>query len=294
MTIRSPGKEYPELAMNTTDLKEVLADGIAQPSPDAVETMRRTILLVEDNPINQKVACKVLEKHGYRVISAYNGREALEILENDVFDLILMDVQMPEMDGVETTRAIRQGAVSLCRPSVPIIALTAHSSMGDRERFFAAGVNDYVAKPFQVNELLAKVVRYCTLAPDRKADAAPQLPVISLTEVIGRFDGDRELIGELWETFKETAPGQVVNALHALGSGDLQTVAREAHSLKGAAANIGAVCFESAARDLHLAASGNHEERARRCGARLKDDLCRLLAEIDLHLASDSFKTGVK
>ncbi len=272
------------------------------PPPAAAPSLRlpvktaagKAILLVEDDPINQKVVCKVLEKHGYLVISADNGRQALAILEKRSFDLILMDMQMPELNGVETTRVIRAGGVGRCRPGVPIIALTAHSGMVDRERFFAAGVNDYIAKPFQINDLLDKVGRYCAKRPGKEDDGPDQLPVLHLPEVLERFAADRELITECWEAFRNTAPAQVASAMRALGRGDLERAAGEAHALKGAAGNIGAICFENMAHGLQLAAADNDNDRARRCGARLKDELCRLLAEIDLHLASDSFRTGVK
>jgi CheY-like chemotaxis protein len=118
------------------------------------------ILLVEDNPINQKVACCMLQKNGHTVVTANNGREALVTLASCEFDAVLMDVQMPEMDGLEATAAIRAGEQGTSR-HVPILALTAHALIGDRERCLRAGMDGYIAKPVQSAQLmqaLAEVV----------------------------------------------------------------------------------------------------------------------------------------
>jgi two-component system, sensor histidine kinase and response regulator len=112
------------------------------------------VLLVEDNLINQKVASRMLEKNGHNVITANNGREALDILGEREFDAVLMDVQMPEMDGLETTAAIRASERGTDR-HLPIVAFTAHALMGDRERCLDAGMDVYLSKPVQnVSQLL--------------------------------------------------------------------------------------------------------------------------------------------
>jgi two-component system CheB/CheR fusion protein len=114
------------------------------------------ILLAEDNLINQKVACRLLERQGHQVVIACNGREALSILERELFDLALIDVQMPEVDGLETARVIRarerNGAVHL-----PLIAVTAHAMNGDRERCLEAGMDGYLTKPIQMEQLFAAI-----------------------------------------------------------------------------------------------------------------------------------------
>jgi CheY-like chemotaxis protein len=131
----------------------------AVPACAAPEGGRRLrVLLAEDNPVNQKLAVRLLEKQGHAVVVAGTGREALAALEGGSFDVVLMDVQMPEMDGLETTAAIRareqQGA-----PHVPIIGLTAHAMKGDRERCIEAGMDDYVSKPIQPQDLYATIAR---------------------------------------------------------------------------------------------------------------------------------------
>ena len=109
------------------------------------------ILLAEDNAVNQKLASRLLEKHGHNVVTAANGREALERLENESFDLVLMDVQMPEIDGFEATATIRKKEEAT-GTHLPVIAMTAHAMQGDKERCLAAGMDGYLSKPLNVQE----------------------------------------------------------------------------------------------------------------------------------------------
>lgn len=117
------------------------------------------ILLAEDNVINQEVVVKILARHGYRVDVVENGRKAADAIRKQPYDLILMDIQMPEMDGLEVTTLIRKGEIP-GKPDVPIVALTAHAMAGDREKCLSAGMNDYVSKPIQARELVAKVKKW--------------------------------------------------------------------------------------------------------------------------------------
>jgi CheY-like chemotaxis protein len=110
------------------------------------------VLLVEDNPVNQKVATRILQKRGHEVVLAVNGKEALATLEERLFDLVLMDVQMPEMDGLQATAAIRRSEQGTNR-RLPIVALTAEAMVGDRERCIEAGMDGYVTKPFHSDVL---------------------------------------------------------------------------------------------------------------------------------------------
>ena len=117
------------------------------------------ILLAEDNPVNQLVATRILEKQGYALEVASNGHEAIEILARQPFDLVLMDVQMPEMDGIETTKAIREKEAR-SDEHIPIVAMTAHAMKGDKERCLDAGMDDYVAKPIKAEDLLEVIHRF--------------------------------------------------------------------------------------------------------------------------------------
>src|SRR5262249_26223392 len=121
-------------------------------------------LLAEDNLINQRLAARHLEKQGHAVVIAQNGREALAALECEPFDLVLMDVQMPEMGGLEAVAALRQceadrGGYGPAGRALPVIAMTAHALKGDRERCLEAGMDDYVAKPLRAQELFAAIAR---------------------------------------------------------------------------------------------------------------------------------------
>jgi len=130
------------------------------------------VLLVEDNAVNRKLATALLEKHGYSAATAQNGKEALEILEGERFDLILMDVQMPVMDGLEATRLIR-AKERATGGHIPIVALTAHAMKGDRERCLAAGADDYVAKPIRIADVIAAMGR--AFSSQRDASAQPSV-----------------------------------------------------------------------------------------------------------------------
>ena len=129
------------------------------------------ILLAEDNVVNQKVAARLLEKQGHRVRVTANGVEALEALSHDAFDLILMDVQMPVMNGYDATRNIREEEQGSGR-HIPIVALTAHAMKGDREVCLKAGMDDYLGKPIHPVELLAVIERWSS-RPDTAAEFAP-------------------------------------------------------------------------------------------------------------------------
>jgi CheY-like chemotaxis protein len=131
---------------------------IVETSQQSLQAPHLSILVAEDNPVNQLLARRVLEKQGHLVTVAGNGRLALEAFEQTPFDLILMDVQMPEMDGFEAARAIRQQeALRSMRARIPILAVTAHAMKGDRERCLAAGMDGFVSKPIQLGELLEAI-----------------------------------------------------------------------------------------------------------------------------------------
>jgi two-component system sensor histidine kinase/response regulator len=130
------------------------------------------VLLAEDNPVNQRLAKRLLEKRGHLVSIAGSGREAVEALQAGNFDLVLMDIQMPEMDGLEATVAIRKAEISSGKHQ-HIVALTAHAMKGDQERCLAAGMDDYLTKPIRLQELDAMIEKYMAL----RTKAAGLLPV---------------------------------------------------------------------------------------------------------------------
>jgi len=149
----------------------------SQPEPAALitrHTMREgkkmRVLLAEDNVINQKLAARLLEKHGHHVTVTSNGREALAALDREDFDAVLMDVQMPEMDGFEATAAIRARELKTGR-HLPIIAMTAHAMQGDRERCLAAGMDDYISKPIKIQQLTDVLEKFSVAAPEETTPA---------------------------------------------------------------------------------------------------------------------------
>ena len=139
------------------------------------------ILLAEDNPVNQVVATRLLEKRGHTVVAVGNGREALDALDNDPFDLALLDLQMPEMDGLQAVGLIRQREEAEGRARLPIIALTAHAMRGDRERCLTAGMDGYITKPINKTELLATIDSVLQIALPGDQQLCRPLPMQSLT-----------------------------------------------------------------------------------------------------------------
>ncbi|MDA1055074.1 MAG: response regulator [Planctomycetota bacterium] len=192
------------------------------------------ILLAEDSLVNQKVAIGMLQRHGHRVRVANSGREAVQTTKQERFDLVLMDIQMPEMDGIEATATIRSRERSTGE-RLPIIAMTAHAMKGDREECLAAGMDGYVAKPIRATELfqaIAKVIRERT--SDRvAAQDEPNPSAVDWPKALEIVQGDRQLLAEITRTFLEECP-RLVRELHtALAEQDGTTFRRAAHTLRG-------------------------------------------------------------
>ncbi len=206
------------------------------------------ILLAEDNPVNQRVALHILRKGNHSVHAVVNGREAVEAWEREPFDLVLMDVQMPEMDGFEATDAIRTRE-KINGKHVPIVAMTAHAMAGDRERCLAAGMDEYISKPVNGPELLRLLQKVApasaqTQAPPQPASdpvAAPSdKPVFDRETALERMNGETDLLDEVIELFLTDAPNRLEDVRTALQEGDPKRLQMAAHSLKGAAGYIGA------------------------------------------------------
>ena len=214
------------------------------------------ILLTEDNVVNQRLALRMLEKLGYRADVAANGLEALEALERQPYDLVLMDVQMPEMDGVEATRRILERWPDGERPW--IVAMTAEVMQGDREGFLAAGMNDYVAKPIRPQELVAAVRRAPSragLEPSMNGDGArPAVDVAVLERLAESMGGDDVFVAELIDQFVADSPALVAAARKGLETGNPEEVRRAAHTLKSNAATFGANELADRSRSLEMAA----------------------------------------
>jgi PAS domain S-box-containing protein len=241
---------------------EIAPPEVPQPPMAAGRSKLRplAVLLVEDTPANQKVVSSVLSKRGHMVTVAQNGREAVNLVQSGNFDVILMDVQMPIMDGFQATAAIRSIENGSPQPT-PIIAMTAHAMRGDREKCLAAGMDAYLAKPIDVQELLAMVegVRRDE-SGDTKAElkkaaglaTAAQPGVVDIEAAMQRLAGDMDLLRELATMFAEDAPQLLEKLEQGINERDASQVRRAAHSLKGLAANFGAARCVSVAQELEL------------------------------------------
>jgi PAS domain S-box-containing protein len=206
------------------------------------------ILLAEDNPVNQKLVVALLERRGYSVQVVGNGQNALSALEDDDFDLVLMDLQMPVMDGLEATAAIREREKAT-GTHIPIIAMTAHAMKGDRERCLEAGMDSYLSKPLQLTQLL-QVIRDAT-SQSRSADKRfRSAPVVNVTEILDKVDGDRVLLAELVDTLIEDLDTLMPEIVRAVSERDAQALGQAAHTLRGSISNFGAWNVVETARKL--------------------------------------------
>jgi CheY-like chemotaxis protein len=220
------------------------------------------ILVVEDNTTNQQVALGILGRLGLHADAVANGAEAVRTLETIPYDLVLMDVQMPVMDGYEAARQIRRRSVIL-NPRIPIIAMTAHAMQGDREKCLAAGMNDYLAKPVSFQDVAEKLYRW--LGPEgggrsrrqQKREyamsAEGELAVFDLETMLKRLLGDKNLARIVLEGFLQDIPQQMQALQEMLAGDDAAAAERQAHSIKGAAASVGGECMRAVAQEMEKA-----------------------------------------
>jgi PAS domain S-box-containing protein len=204
------------------------------------------ILLAEDNAVNQKVALRLLERLGYGADVVWNGLEALAALERTPYDVVLMDVQMPELDGLDASRLICERWPPEARPR--IVAMTANALPEDREACFAAGMDDYVAKPIRPDELAAALGRARPLAPDGRTAAKEAFDGAAL-ENLRELGGD-EFLAEVIDTFVADAPTLLETLRRSLEEGETEELRRSAHTLKSNGATLGAEPFAELCREL--------------------------------------------
>jgi two-component system, sensor histidine kinase and response regulator len=256
--------------------------------PKATHTLR--ILLAEDSAVNQQFALEVLQQLGHRVEVAENGKQAVAAAQSSCFDVILMDVQMAEMDGLEATAEIRRHEKT-SGAHVPIIALTAHALNGDRERCLAAGMDGYLQKPFYPADLHNTL---CAHLPALDRSAALNMPhlregtgenkeVLNTVEALARAGGSRKLLGRVSQVFLENLPAMWADIQTAVVRTDLAAIQRSAHMLKGSAGVIGAQAATAAARELEMIARSGQLDGVAVALDRLDRELQRLTpAVIDL------------
>jgi CheY-like chemotaxis protein len=200
------------------------------------------ILLAEDHPVNQKLALQILKKMGYRADLAANGIEVLQALERQPYDVILMDVQMPEMDGLEATRRICQLLPREHRPR--IIAMTANAMQGDREECLAAGMDDYLSKPVQIRELQTALERSDQRVIMHVTTAAPAEQVMDWTAFDSlralQEEGEPDFVQEMIDLFLVETPPLIANIRQAIENQNADGLRRAAHTLKGNSKSLGA------------------------------------------------------
>ncbi|MDK9726294.1 MAG: PAS domain S-box protein [Sterolibacteriaceae bacterium MAG5] len=234
--------------------------------PPAAAVSPLEVLLVEDHPFNQKLATSLLSKWGHRVAVAGNGAEALEILERRNFDIVLMDVQMPVMDGLETTRRLRARETDR---HTTVIAMTANAMEGDRDRCLAAGMDDYIAKPIKSAELLELLCRHSPLPADRGFDYGRALAGV-----------DREMVEVVAATFLEHFPKDLETMRLAVVEQDFPALQRAAHGLKGSCGLFGAEPMVELARGIeHMAPEAAWRE-APAILLQLETEFARLAAKL--------------
>ena len=314
------------LALNTPDEEkhaEPVGELLAEPSLKTAD--RGHLLVAEDNYVNQQLITRVLSRDGYRVTIAEDGAEAVRILGSERFDAVLMDCQMPKMDGYEATRNIRQaGRQSRAGHRLPIIALTANAMAGDREKCLTAGMDDFVTKPLSFKDLYATLSRHLQLPPgippaeSMAADAEdsalnvhaaatadvvsgevsletsegsprinPSCPVLDRDELMRRVGGDEELIGILAEAFRDDTSRHLTAFSTALRAADCAAVKKVAHTIKGCAGNLSGIRLCELAKLVEHSVAAGDLAVAKLSLPQLEHEMNALLNEIQAF--ADSF-----
>jgi CheY-like chemotaxis protein/HPt (histidine-containing phosphotransfer) domain-containing protein len=262
------------------------------------------ILLAEDNPVNQEVALNMCEALGCRVVVVANGLEAVEALSGSDFDLILMDCQMPEMDGYEATEAIRNGerAEEGGKDRIPIVALTAHAMEGDRDRCLAGGMDDYLAKPFSQDQLQEVLGRWL---PGKAA--TPGIPIEMDRNRVEASDGgnaeegsiDHEALEKIRALQRQGKPDLLARVINiyledslrlleslrqALSRGEGVGVYRRAHSLKSSSANVGALRLAALCEDLEKSGERESMDQVHQRIARIEEEYETVRIELTAEL----------
>ena len=238
------------------------------------------ILLAEDNVVNQKLAIRLLEKRRHRVTVVGNGAQALSALEHGAFDLVLMDVQMPVMDGLEATALLREKEKTAGDHQV-VIAMTALVMKGDRERCMAAGMDGYLSKPISPQELDDVLERYQAGGQLVPTEAITAEGPICVRDLLDRIDGDRIFLAELLELLREDSPEQIRAARQAIVQADSAGLQRVGHALRGALANLAAPAAAQLAGELEGMGIAGVVTDADQTLTKLEAELARVIASLE-------------
>jgi len=268
-------------------LKDQPATIVTRHSIAEDKKQKQRILLVEDNITNQKVALNILKKFGYNADAASNGKEAVKALEMKPYDIVLMDCQMPEMDGYEATGEIRNPESKVLDHKVPVIALTAHAMKGDREKCLEAGMDDYLCKPVNPQELcdiLEKWVakqNYSLQEETTVSDIRPVQDIFDKASLIDRLMGDEELANKILGEFLEDVRRMITALKEALDNDDASLVQHRAHTLNGASATVGAVALQEMAHHIEVAGEAGDLDKAGSLVTKINEQL-EMLSDLAL------------
>ena len=254
----------------------------ASPAP---QTSLR-LLLAEDNFVNQKLAVTMLQKRGHKVTVANDGVEALSLLEREAFDLVFMDVHMPNMGGFEATAEIRRREKAHGLPRIPIVALTALAMTGDREKCLEAGMDAYLTKPISARDLFTVLTQLlpnsgiaATVVTTRTTEA-PEKPALDLAQLRENMDDDEEMLQDIVGAFLRDHGNQLRELRQGLASGDEKSALRGAHTLKGLLLTLAAQPAADVALEVERALREKDPKRAAAGVPRLEGQLARLLPEL--------------
>ena len=274
------------LATVTSTKKEMLKDQpatiVTRHSVAEDKKHKQRILLVEDNITNQKVALNILKRFGYNADAVSNGKEAVKALGMIPYDIVLMDCQMPEMDGYEATGEIRTSESKVLDHRVPIIAMTANAMKGDREKCLEAGMDDYLCKPVnpqELNDILEKWIAKqdsSLLYEATNSDKEPVQNIFDKASLLDRLMGDKELANEILAGFLEDVPRKFSALKEAIEKRDASSVIREAHTLKGASADVGGKALLETTLEIEKAGEAGDLETVKACMPELETQFERL------------------
>ncbi|MFP4460058.1 MAG: response regulator [Candidatus Zixiibacteriota bacterium] len=216
------------------------------------------ILLAEDNVINQELAVSLLHKMGHNISIAENGQQAIEMLKKEKYDLILMDVQMPVMDGITATKIIRQTPDEKIDSKIPIVAMTAYAQKSDKEKLMKIGMDSYISKPIDINQLSWLMDEFSKKIIENRGSSENKIIHFNCDKFLSRIGGDLNLFSELMEKFNIHAP-QIINQLdEAIDKKSLEEIRQIAHTLKGTAGNFSADEIYNLAKQMEKAAENNN------------------------------------
>jgi CheY-like chemotaxis protein len=251
---------------------------------------RFRLILAEDNIINQKVAVHILENYGHKVTVANNGQEVLSSLKKEHFDLILMDVQMPEMDGFEATASIREKE-KRTGFYIPIIAMTAHAMKGDRERCLDSGMDDYIAKPLKAEHLTKTIDRVMSKVKKAKKISIKSqirnkmaeeqypnqdIPPIDFASALERVEGDKSFLEELLNLYFEDFSEKYGQLQKAIEQKNFNLIRELGHNLKGSSANLSLTFLQETSSHMEVAGRDRNGEKAKKALALLEQEFKRL------------------